>query len=84
MSKPAHKADSQRAILAAKAIFDGRDPVRDMSQILVTMDHVVATILLMTMSGDHRKAIGMLHEGVVPHVEERIARHANSPRKATQ
>jgi hypothetical protein len=68
--------DSQRAIAAAKVILDGRDPATDGASILVTLDHLVATVLLVTQGLDHRKAVGMLNEGLVPHVEDRIALHA--------
>jgi hypothetical protein len=69
--------DSQLAITAAKIIFDGRDPVANVSEILVTLDHLVATVLLVTMNLDHRKAVAMLNEGLVPGVEERLALHAS-------
>lgn len=69
--------DTKRALAAARAIFDGRNPATDGSRILITLDHVIATVLLVTQEGDHRKAVGMLHEGTVPHVEERIALHAS-------
>ncbi len=69
--------DTQRALAAAKALVDGRDLIADSSAILVTLDHLVATVLLATMGGDDRKAVGMLHEGVLPGVEERIALHAS-------
>lgn len=69
--------DTQRALEAAKIIFDGRDPRSDGSKILVTLDHLIATVLLVTQGGDHKKAVGMLHEGTLPHVEERIALHAS-------
>lgn len=64
--------DTQRALAAAKAIFDGRDPAADMSAIMVTLDHVVGTVLLAT-QGDPSKAARMLNEGLVPGVEERLA-----------
>lgn len=72
--------DTLRAIRAGHEILDGRDPVTDMGAILVTLDHVVASVLIATMSQNPNKARGMLHEGLVPVVEERImlyaARHA--------
>lgn len=64
--------DTQRALAAAKEIFDGRNPAEDMSKVLITLDHMVATVLIAAMGNDPKKALGMLHEGLVPHVEERI------------
>lgn len=68
--------DTALAVEAGKILFDGRDPIADASAILVTLDHLVATVLLVTMGRDHRKAVAMLNEGLLPHVEERIALHA--------
>lgn len=67
--------DTQRAIKAARAIIDGRDPQKDMSSIMVTLEHLVAAVLLMTMK-DPRKAAGMLNEGLLQGVEDRLARFA--------
>lgn len=64
--------DSQLAVNAAKLILDGRDPVKDRARVLVTLDHVIATILLVAMDRDPKKAVQMFNEGTVPHVEERI------------
>lgn len=64
--------DSQLAIEAAKLILDGRDPVRDRAQVLITLDHTIATLLLVAMERDPKKAVQMFNEGTVPHVEERI------------
>ena len=69
MAEP--QKDTQRAIAAAKAIIDGRDP-RD-SSILVTLEGLVTLLLLTTMDNDERKAAGMLIEGLVPGVEQRLA-----------
>ena len=69
--------DTMRALEAARHILDGRRPVEDMSQILVTLDHVIATVLLVTMNNDPKKAVSMLHEGTLPHVEERIMQFAS-------
>lgn len=68
--------DTQRALDAARTIFDGRDPLADFSSILVTLDHAIAMVLLATMNADPEKAVKMLHEGTIPHVEERIAMFA--------
>lgn len=65
--------DTQRAIAAAKAIFDGRDPRADFGSIHVTLEGVVSLVLLALMRGDARKAAGMLNEGLVPGVERRIS-----------
>ena len=64
--------DSHIAIEAAKLILDGRDPVNDRAQVLITLDHTIATILLVAMDRDPTKAVQMFNEGTVPHVEERI------------
>lgn len=64
--------DSQLAIEAAKLILDGRDPVKDRAQVLITLDHTIATLLLVAMDRDPKKAVQMFTEGTVPHVEERI------------
>ena len=69
--------DSLRALNAAKAIVDGRDPAADYSKILVTAEHAFATVLLACMGGDARKAVGMLNEGLVPGIEHRIAFYAS-------
>ena len=69
MTEP--QKDTQRAIAAAKLILDGRDP-KD-SSVLVTLEGLVALVLLASMGNDHEKAAAMLNEGLVPGVEERIA-----------
>jgi hypothetical protein len=71
MTEP--QKDTQRAIAAAKLIIDGRDPNADSSSILVTLEGLVSLVLLATMGNDPSKAAGMLNEGLVPGVEERIA-----------
>jgi hypothetical protein len=71
MTEP--QKDTQRAIAAAKAIIDGRDPNDDSSAILVTLESLVSLVLLAVMGNDHHKAVGMLNDGLVPGVEERIA-----------
>jgi hypothetical protein len=68
--------DTQRAILAAKAIIDGRDPIAQQSEILVTAEHAITSILLLCM-GDSRKAAGMLNEGLVPGIEQRLSYYAS-------
>lgn len=70
MNQPSR--DSQLALEAAKLILDGRDLVKDRAQVLVTLDHTIATLLLVAMDRDPKKAVQMFTEGTVPHVEERI------------
>lgn len=69
MTEP--QKDMQRAIAAAKLLIDGRDP-HDAS-VMVTLEGLVSLMLLAHVGNDERKAIGMLNEGLVPGVEERIA-----------
>jgi hypothetical protein len=67
--------DTLRALSAAREVVDGRDFEADMPAILVTLDHVVATVLIAVMGNDARKAAEMLNEGLLPAVEERIAQY---------
>lgn len=69
--------DTARANDAVKAIIDGRDPFTNPSEILVTAEHAFAVILLACMKGDARKAAGMLTEGLVPGIEQRLAYYAS-------
>lgn len=69
--------DARLAIDAAKVLIDGRDPVADFAKVLTTLDHLVATVLLVTMRQNPHLAVKMLNEGTVPHVEERIALYAS-------
>lgn len=69
--------DTSRALAAAKAIIDGRDPVKDMSSILVTAEHAIATVLLATHNGDPRMAARMLNEGLIPGIEQRLALYSS-------
>ena len=66
--------DTKRAIEAAKILIDSRDVATDFASILVTLDHLIA---LVSMNNNPRKAVGMLHEGTIPGVEERIALFAS-------
>lgn len=68
--------DSDRAFAAAKNIMDGRDPKKDTASILITLDHTIASVLLLVMDHDARKAAAMFNEGTVQHVEERLALYA--------
>ncbi|WP_142627841.1 hypothetical protein [Rhizobium sp. P007] len=72
----ANANDTVRAIAAAKAIIDGRDPIATRSEILVTTEHAIAAVLL-TVMGDARLAAGMLNNGLVPGIEERLAHYAS-------
>lgn len=76
MSEPAK--DTKRAIAAAKAICDGRDPrdPRNESDILVVLEQTVATVLI-GLYRDPAKAAGMLNEGLIPGVEGRLAYYAS-------
>lgn len=69
--------DTQRALAAGREILDGRHPVHDRSTVLITLDHLIATVLIAAMEGDAKAAVGMLHEGIIPSVEERIALYAS-------
>lgn len=71
MTEP--QKDTQRALAAAKLIIDGRDPEGDSSSILVTLEGLVTLVLLATMKNDAANAAGMLNEGLVPGVEQRLA-----------
>ncbi|MDW5313749.1 hypothetical protein [Rhizobium sp. PL01] len=68
--------DTHRAILSAKAIIDGRDPIAHQSAILVTAEHAITSLLLLCM-GDPRKAAAMLNEGLVPGIEHRLALYSS-------
>lgn len=73
----ASKIDTQRAFAAGKAIIDGRDVFTDSASILVTTEHAVASVLLMLMGQDPRKAAAMLNEGLVQGIEHRLALFAS-------
>lgn len=65
--------DTRRAIAAVKQIIDDRDLETQRSDVLVTLEHVVEVVLMATMGRDHRKAVTMLNEGLVPGVEARLS-----------
>ncbi len=69
--------DTSRALAATKAILDGRAPASEYSAILVTAEHAFAVVLLACMGGDASKAAGMLNEGLVQGIEERLALYAS-------
>jgi hypothetical protein len=68
--------DTQRAFAASKAIIDGRD-ILDPAPILVTVEHAVASVLLLLMGQDPRKAAAMLNKGLVQGIEHRLALFAS-------
>jgi len=68
--------DTQRAFAAAKAIIDGRDPNSDGSSIMVTAEHAIAAVLL-AVYRDPRTAAGVLNEGLIPGIEERLSLYAS-------
>lgn len=68
--------DTQRTTAAAKMIVDGRDLHVDGAAILVTLEQLVAVVMLATQR-DERSAALMFNEGLVPGVEARLALHAH-------
>jgi len=71
------RPETQRYHAAAQKVLDGLDPQQDLGEIMVAMEGAVATVLLAVMGRDAEKAVAMLNEGLVPGVEERIAKWAN-------
>ena len=67
------KLDTLRAMAAMRELVDGRDIRTQSSAILVTLEHLCATILLGAMDLDPRKAAAMLNEGLVHGIEARLA-----------
>jgi hypothetical protein len=67
-----NKLDTVRATNAARAIVDGRHPDRFAAEIMVTLEHTVAAVLLL-IDRDPHKAAAMLNEGLVQGVEARLA-----------
>lgn len=67
--------DTLRAVAAAKAIIDGRDPSDEPSSILVSLEHAVAAVLL-AVHRNPKIAAAMLNEGLVPGIEARLSRVA--------
>jgi hypothetical protein len=70
--------EHQRMMDAVKALIDNRDHEAEPSGILVTLEGVIAATLLVVMQGDHRNAAAMMHEGIVPGVEGRLAMAAQA------
>lgn len=79
-----NQKDTTRAVAAAKAIIDGRNPVADQSSILVTAEHAFAAVLIACMDRDPRKAAAMLNEGLIPGIEQRLALYAASAAKGAK
>jgi len=71
MTEP--KKDTMRSQKAVMDILDGRDPIKDLGDVMVTLEHTVSTVLLMVMHKDARKAANMLNEGLVEGIELRLA-----------
>lgn len=65
--------DAIRAHVACKAMLDSRDPQRDFGAVMTTLEHTVATLLILACD-DAKRAAGMLNEGLVPGIEQRLAR----------
>lgn len=74
---PDAKKDHTRALAACHEILDNRHPIADRASVLVTLEHTIAAMLIAVMDGKPLLAVGMLHEGVLPGVEERIALFAS-------
>lgn len=74
------RKDSMRAMEATKLILDTRDPSHDLGKIMVTLEHTVATVLLLVMKQDPKKAAGMLNEGLVAGVEKRLGLYQSRQR----
>jgi len=64
-------------------LIDGRDAnnKEDCASIMVTLDHLIATVILTVMDRDPKKALIMFTEGTVPHVEQRVALYASKQRE---
>lgn len=81
MSAP-RSPDVRRAVEAAKIVLDGRDPVKDMAEVMITLEHMVATLLLVVTNRESRRAAHLLNEGLVPRVEFRISLNGQNGGKA--
>ena len=66
--------DTQRIIQASRALLDARRP--DDPAVMVTLEGLIALVLLVSVNGDECKAAAMLNEALVAGVEERLALHA--------
>jgi hypothetical protein len=72
--------DTQRALAAAKSIIDGRNPDSEGSSIMVTVEHAIAAVLL-AVCKDPRVAAGMLNEGLIPGIEQRLSFYASKGKR---
>ena len=72
--------DTRRAILAGRAIIDGRSLELEFAPIMVTLEHAVASVLLCLIR-DPRKASAMLNEGLLQGVEGRLALYASKEKQ---
>jgi len=75
--------DTELARTAGMVLIDGRDAnnKEDCASIMVTLDHLIATVILTVMDRDPKKALIMFTEGTVPHVEQRVALYASKQRE---
>lgn len=74
--------DTARVLATMLAVVDGRDPATDFAAIMVTLEGSVAGVLLALMQRNPAKAAGMLNEGLVPGVEQRLAMVQAKDKKA--
>jgi hypothetical protein len=73
--------DTKRALAAAQAIIGGRlRAYAEPAQIMVTLEHTVATVLI-ALYGDPRIAVGMLNEALIPGVERRLAFYGSKDKR---
>jgi len=74
--------DTELARTAGMVLIDGRDINNpdDCASIMITLDHLIATVILTVMDRDPKKALIMFTEGTVPQVEKRIALYAANKR----
>jgi len=74
--------NTELARIAGMILIDGRDinNTDDCASIMVTLDHLIATVILTVMDRDPKKAVTVFNEGTVPQVEKRIALYAANKR----
>lgn len=72
-------ADSDRTFKALAAILDGRQPDRDVSDVLGTLGGLTTILLLLITRNDARFAAQLLNEVLVTAVEDGLAYSANKP-----
>ena len=65
--------DAERIVLSVATLIGDRKPVQDCADIMVTLEQMVATVLLITMNNNPRHAARLLNEALVPRIEERLA-----------